>query len=459
MPELPEVATVIKIIKPLITNKIITSVDVFFDRLVQSDLTSFKKDLIGKTILNVSQYGKYIFIHLSNDFVLITHLRMEGKFRYSSSTYLRNKYTTALFYFNDGSSLGFDDTRKFGIMYLSKENEYKELKFIKKLGVIANNIKESDLPELYEKFNNKKPIKEVITDQSVLCGIGNIYADEILYDVKINPLTQCKDLSQQDIKNICISSNKILNHAIELGGSTIHSFHPSEGVDGKFQIELKCYGREGQICPNCGTKFHKIFLGGRGTTFCPNCQINKNYEKAIGITGPIGSGKTTVLEYFKDKNYLTISCDEEIHKLYEIPMHKNKISKILNIPFDINNKIITQKAREEMIKYKDKKEEVENYIYPILENKLLKIIQENDNVVIEVPLLFKAHFEYMFKKIIVLLVNQEEQVKHLNERRENVTSAKGLNSDFKYDKNNGKIITINNNKTIKELYEKLDQIF
>ena len=128
MPELPEVETVKNILEPAIKNKTIDYIDVFYDRLVQSDLITFKNELKNRTILYLSRYGKYLFIHLDNDLVIITHLRMEGKFRtakdYSSA---RIKHTSMIFYFKDGTALAFDDTRKFGLMYLSNENEYKEI--------------------------------------------------------------------------------------------------------------------------------------------------------------------------------------------------------------------------------------------------------------------------------------------------------------------------------------------
>ena len=359
MPELPEVETVKNILEPLIVNKTIEHVDVFYDRLVQSDLNEFKEKLKGKTFLSLSRYGKFLFFHLSDNLVIISHLRMEGKYRYTKENNPRIKATSALFHLTDSSYLAYDDTRKFGLMYLSDEANYKNLKMIAKLGIEANKVEEKDVDELYKKFSKKKPIKELLLDQSILCGIGNIYADEILYQCKLNPFTKGNELTLDDVKNIVKYAKITLDKAIKLGGSTIHSFHPSEGVDGKFQEELLAYGRVGDICPNCGTTFHKTFLNGRGTTFCPNCQINHSLEKAIGITGPIGSGKSTVLNYLKTKGYSTFSCDELIHELYKEPAIKAKVSKILNIQFDVENTAILQKARKTLINCPEIKKKLE----------------------------------------------------------------------------------------------------
>jgi len=458
MPEMPEVETVRRIIEPLIINKAIDHVDVFFDRLVISDLEDFKEKLKNQTILKVERYGKYLFFKLTNNLVLINHLRMEGKWRYENSGSKRNKYTTAMFYFKDDSSLAFDDTRKFGIMFLSTEKEYKNLEMISKLGIEPTKITTNDYQFIKEKMSSNKCLKDLLLDQTIFCGIGNIYADEIAFAAKLSPFTKGKDLTDNDIKNICENAKRIINEAIECGGSTIHSFHPSEGVDGKMQVNLKCYGHEGENCPNCTTLFHKTFIGGRGTTYCPNCQIDYSLKKAIGITGPIASGKSLVLDYLAKKDYLVISCDEEIHKLYREPAISSKISKILKIPFDIDNKNLTANAKKVMINFPSKKLEVENYIYPKLEEVLLKYIKENDKIAIEVPLLFKAHFEYMFKKIIVLSVTKEKQEKNLLNRNDNIETAHKINQDYSYNKDNKDVIVINNDGTIKELFNKIDKI-
>lgn len=459
MPELPEVETIKNILAPLVINKTISSFELYYPNVIKSNIDDFRKNILNKTIINLTRYGKYLFFHLSSDYILISHLRMEGKWRYTNSLNKRIKSTSITFNFKDNTSLSFDDTRKFGILYLAKESEYLNLKMIKKLGIEANKIEDKDIKNIYPKFMKNKPIKTLLTDQSIISGIGNIYADETLFISSINPLTKGKELSIDEISNLLINAKNILNKAIELGGSTVHSYHPSEGIDGKFQEELKCYGKEGKLCPRCGTTFHKIFLNGRGTTYCPNCQIDKSLKKAIGITGPIGSGKSMLLEHFKDIDYLTLNSDQLIHELYRNIVHKNKISKILNINFDIDNEKSKNLAKQIMVKYPSKKKEVEDYIYPHLENLLIKYIKENDNIAIEVPLLFKAHYEYLFKKIIVLEIDKEKQIENLISRGEkNIELISKLNSDFSYNKNFKDLIIIKNNSSKEELFKKVDEI-
>ncbi len=455
MPELPEVETVVNILKPLVINKEIKDIDIFFPRLIESNYDDFF-NLKNKKILDITRYGKYIFFHFSDDLILISHLRMEGKYRYLKE-YKRIKATSLIFTFKDGTYLSYDDTRKFGVMYLTNEKDYKDVKMIKKLGVEANKVLDSDIPTILTKFNTNRCVKELLLDQSIMCGIGNIYADEILFASKINPLTKGKELSKEDIIRIINNAKTILNKAILEGGSTIHSFHPSEGVDGKFQALLMCYGRENEPCLNCSTPLHKIFIKGRGTTFCPNCQINSEYEKAIGITGPIGSGKSTLLKHFKDLGYLTLSCDELVHELYTQYEHKTKVSKILGINFDIDKLEIKQKAREIMINDKNKKKRVEKYIYSVLEEELLKYIVNNEKIAIEVPLLFKAHYQYMFKKIFVIKLNKDKQISNLKSRNEfNINNSLKLNNDYSYVKEN-KVIEIENNGDLNSLFKKVDE--
>ena len=458
MPELPEVETVINTIRPHIINKEIEKIEVYYDRLIQSNLDEFKTKLIDQKFINVTRYGKFIFLHLTNDFVIITHLRMEGKFRFENSHNLRKKHTSAGFFFKDGTSLAFDDTRKFGLMYLSDEANFKETKMIKKLGIEANKISENDYEFLIKKFKKNKCIKELLLDQSILAGIGNIYADEILFTTKINPFRKGNDISDEKYHEIFQASNQILNKAITLGGSTIHSFHPSEGVDGKFQETLLCYGKSGTPCPNCNTTLHKDFIGGRGTTFCPNCQIDKSLEKGIAITGPIGSGKSTVLNYFKEKGFITYSCDEMVHKLYEKPEISRKISQILNAPFDINNKKTTRLARKIMIDNPEIKKKIESYIYPILEKEMVLIIKNNEKPVFEVPTLFKAHLEYLFKTIIVIEISKEQQIKNLENRNDDINSSINLNRDYEIKKYQDKIKIVKADGNFNNLYAQIDEI-
>lgn len=267
MPELPEVETVINILKPLVVNKTISDYTIFYNRLIQSDIDDFK-NIKNKTILSITRFGKFIFFHLSNNYCLITHLRMEGKFRYLTSKNII-KSTTLIFTFSDSTYLSFDDTRKFGLMYLTKEEDVKNVKMISSLGIEANNVKDTDYEKIINKIITKnKPIKELLLDQSIMCGIGNIYADEILFASKINPKSYADRLTKPKLKEIIDNTKKVFEHSLKYKGT-----YPNiDGKRGTFEEHLMVHKRQGKKCYNCGSIIIKEKVGGRGTYYCPKCQ-------------------------------------------------------------------------------------------------------------------------------------------------------------------------------------------
>lgn len=197
---------------------------------------------------------------------------MEGKYFIRTKNDPINKHEHVVFIFADGGELRYQDTRKFGRMHLiEKDNLYKQ----KPLNELGLEPWDKDLTPVYlkEKYKTKKlPIKSVILDQSIIVGIGNIYADEILFLSKINPLIPSNQLNEKNLISIIDNTRITLNKAIEAGGTTIRSYTSSEGVHGRFQHSLLVHNHEGDKCPVCGSEILKIRVGGRGTCYCPNCQ-------------------------------------------------------------------------------------------------------------------------------------------------------------------------------------------
>lgn len=459
MPELPEVTTVIGILKPLVVGKTIESVDILYKRMILSGADNFEKGLLKKKFLDITRLGKFLIFHLSDNVVLISHLRMEGKYAFCSENDPNPKFTNVVFHLNDAEKLVYFDTRKFGIMILTDEEHYLKEEPLSKLGPEPMSVNKDNIKSVYKGLSRKKPIKELITDQSVLAGIGNIYADEILYFCKINPLTLGSDLTEENYNQIISFAAKILNEAIKLGGSTIKSYHPKEGVDGQFQILLKAYGHEGDKCERCGTRFHKIFLNGRGTTFCPNCQIDYSLKKAIGITGPIGSGKSTISKIFAEHGYFVVDCDRIVHDLYKEESTQKLLIKNFGKQIIKDEKINYALLREIITKNLEKQELLENLIHPLVEEKLIDLVKSHDNIVIEVQLLFKAHLQYLFKKIIYVSSKDDEILKRLEDRGYKNTKE-ALNVYYRENSltSNNDIIPIENNSSIEELNSKVEQI-
>jgi len=273
MPELPEVETVRNVLKNWVIGKTIKDVDIFYNRVIENmNFDIFKKKIINQKINDIDRKGKYLLFVL-DDYILLSHLRMEGKYYLVKDELLdekTNKHKIISFILDDSSSLLYHDVRKFGRMKLLDKNNYLEDESLKKVGKEPFEITSI---ELYEKIKlSNKPIKELLLDQSNIAGLGNIYVDEVLFVSKIHPLRKGKEVSEKECEVIVENSIKVLNKAIELGGSTIKSYHSGNKVDGRFQNELNVYGKKGTKCPCCSTPIEKTVVGGRGTHYCPKCQ-------------------------------------------------------------------------------------------------------------------------------------------------------------------------------------------
>jgi formamidopyrimidine-DNA glycosylase len=272
MPEKPEVITVVNSLKPMILGKTITGCNVYWDNIIAyTTVDEFKKKIIKQKINDIKTRGKFIFIELDN-YALLVHLRMEGKFMFRKKGDLLGKHEHVEFILDDEVSFRFHDVRKFGKMYLILKDEVYKVKPLNELGLEYN---DSNLTKeyLYEKIHNKKlPIKTVLLDQSIITGIGNIYDDEILFMSRISPNRKACDVDISECQDIIDNCRDVLTKAIALGGTTIKSFTSSEGVHGLFQNELLVHGKAGCECPNCHKIISKTRIGGRGTHYCEYCQ-------------------------------------------------------------------------------------------------------------------------------------------------------------------------------------------
>lgn len=268
MPELPEVRTVAKSLKNKILNKTLTDIIIRYDKIIEKDSLNINL-IIGQKIKDIFTYGKYIIFSIG-DLYLISHLRMEGKYFIKEINEEFNKHEHIIFTLDNEISLRYHDTRKFGRIVLVKD--YLNYKAIKKLGLEPFN-KNINSKYILDKIKNKNiTIKEILLDQSIITGLGNIYANEVLFASKINPYKLGKEITKIDAKNIIDNSISILNKAIIEGGTTIKSYTSSLGVIGNFQNFLNVHKREGEKCNICSTPIKKERIAGRSTYYCPNCQ-------------------------------------------------------------------------------------------------------------------------------------------------------------------------------------------
>ncbi len=273
MPEIAEVETVRNILKKQILFKKIKQVQVLYPKMIESNINEFEKNLLGNEFIDIKRRGKWLIFEL-NDFYLLSHLRMEGKYFIKPHEEKIEKHEHVIITFSDHTDLRYHDTRKFGRMNLIKKTDLEKVEAIQKQGYEPGE-KRLTKEYLIGKLKNKKiPIKTILLDQTIISGLGNIYANEVLFDAKIHPLKNGCDITKEEAERIIESSEKIISRAIELGGTTIKSYTSSLGVTGRFQQELMVHKREDKPCLICKTPIERIKVNGRSTYYCPKCQKN-----------------------------------------------------------------------------------------------------------------------------------------------------------------------------------------
>lgn len=274
MPEIAEVETVRNTLKKRILNKRIKKVEVYYEPMIESDIDAFKKNLVGESFIDIKRRGKWLIFE-TEKYYLLSHLRMEGKYFIKDKQEIKDKHEHVIFTFIDDTTLRYADTRKFGRMNLILKMELDNTECIKKQGLEPGD-KKLTADYLLKKFAKKQlPIKTVLLDQTIISGLGNIYANEVLFAAGINPLTKACNLTKEDCERIVKRAEEIIKEAINMGGTTIRSYTSSLGVTGRFQQNLKVHKRVGEACFICGTIIENIKVGGRSTYFCPNCQKEK----------------------------------------------------------------------------------------------------------------------------------------------------------------------------------------
>lgn len=273
MPELPEVETVVRTLEHQLGNVVIKDCHVLWDNIIAYPSPNAFCSLIkGKHILAYGRYGKYLLFDLGTH-MWIAHMRMEGKFYIQQPHEAIDKHVHVLFDLSDGRQLRYHDTRKFGKMYLyEKQADIHQYPCFQSIGLDA--FDERLTPTyLYKSLHPRKIVlKAALLDQSIMAGIGNIYADEICFAMRMHPETKIYHLRKKDFSELLFETRRILNGAIAAGGTTIRSYTSSLGVDGRFQLKLKVHAKKGEKCPACGGEIKKITVATRGTYYCPTCQ-------------------------------------------------------------------------------------------------------------------------------------------------------------------------------------------
>ncbi|MEW9698399.1 DNA-formamidopyrimidine glycosylase [Paenibacillus sp. SI8] len=273
MPELPEVETVRRTLNKLVTGKTIAHVVVRLPRIIQKpdDIRMFEVLLQGQTIETIERRGKFLRFVL-DDYVMVSHLRMEGRYGLYDGDAPLEVHTHVLFRFTDGSELRYKDVRQFGTMHLFPKGEELTQPPLQKLGLEP--LDEAFTLEAFSERIAKRStkIKPLLLNQEYIVGIGNIYVDESLFLAGIHPEREASSLSKKELKLLHEAIVRTLSESVEVGGSSIKSYVNGQGEIGLFQHQLNIYGRGSQPCRVCGTEIYKTVVGGRGTHICPVCQ-------------------------------------------------------------------------------------------------------------------------------------------------------------------------------------------
>jgi len=286
MPELPEVETVKRGLERLIVGKTIVVIDHGSDKSFPNDHTQVDAFMINATITKVTRRAKVLLIELSTEYTIMIHLKMTGQLVFVGSERfgaghpndslvdnLPDKSTRVTIVFNDDSKLFFNDQRRFGWVKLLPNHMVKEEPFMQKVGPEPLHPEFSDEVFLSRIARRKgTTIKAAILDQTVLAGIGNIYADEGLWMSKIHPATRVKDVSNKKLKELRQNLVDVLQLSIDKGGSTNKNYVDAEGNKGSYMEFAKVFRREGKPCNRCGATIEKSRVAGRGTHTCPDCQ-------------------------------------------------------------------------------------------------------------------------------------------------------------------------------------------
>jgi formamidopyrimidine-DNA glycosylase len=287
MPELPEVETIKNGLVKLLPGKTVKDVWYDWDKSFPNAPADVARFLVGSQIEKVRRRAKVLIIELSGGWALIIHLKMTGQLVFTGKNQrfgaghpgkelvgeLPAKSTRVILDFTDGSKLFFNDQRKFGWMRLMPALEIPEIDFFKKVGpepLDASFTVDLFIERLMRRKNSN--IKAVILDQTVVAGVGNIYADESLWGSKIHPSTLVSDVPKAKLVALYNSLRDVLNLSIQKGGSTDKNYVDAEGKKGSYLSFANVFRKEGQPCPRCGTQIEKIRVAGRGTHICPHCQ-------------------------------------------------------------------------------------------------------------------------------------------------------------------------------------------
>jgi formamidopyrimidine-DNA glycosylase len=277
MPELPEVETVRRRLAPALEGRSFEHVEIGDARLTRPhDPVEVARELEGERVTQVDRRGKYLIVRFESGRALVIHLRMTGSLLHAAEGTLQDDpHRRAVVTLDDGSDVAYRDVRRFGTWLLLEPDEVDTY--------IDTKVGQEPLDSAYKAKHlaaklatRRAPIKAALLDQRTVAGVGNIYADEALWRAHVHPLTPALELTDDEVKAVHKGVRASLQAGVRRQGSTLRDYRLPDGSSGTAQDRFKVYGRAGQPCERCGTPIDKIRAAGRGTWYCPTCQVYRN---------------------------------------------------------------------------------------------------------------------------------------------------------------------------------------
>jgi formamidopyrimidine-DNA glycosylase len=288
MPELPEVETTARSLRPRLLGRRVVGVHgVDWPRMVpDSSEEELAAVLADRRVEAVERRGKYLLMGFDDDLWLSIHRKMSGNLLLQPQETPLEKHTHLVVDFDDGSSLRFVDARKFGRVYLFHSSTERDAFIAARLG--PEPLTDLDPKTLATLLRGRRGrLKALLLDQTFLAGVGNLYADEALWEARLHPLRSADSLSPREIRRLAEAVKQVLVLGIERRGTSFSTYLDSDGTSGENQDFLNVYGRPGQSCPRCGTRIQRILIGQRSSHFCPKCQrLSVRRPAASGIASP-----------------------------------------------------------------------------------------------------------------------------------------------------------------------------
>lgn len=291
MPEGPEVQTIVNDLNKKVIDRKIIKAWTDWPKMVKTGFKVFEKGIKGAKIKSVRRRGKNILIDLDKNRLLLIHQKMTGHLligkweikkegtRYRPISLVKgplqervNDFIRLILYLDNGKEIGLSDMRRFAKVLFGKTEDIENVKELRALGIDPMDPEATFTDFKSAVSKRTRNIKQVLMDQTVISGVGNIYADDILWFTKTHPLRKASDLTEKELKEIWVATKKILKRATELRGTSTADFRDTAGKKGKYGEVVLAYRRTGLPCKRCKTAIKRIKIGGRSAHFCPKCQ-------------------------------------------------------------------------------------------------------------------------------------------------------------------------------------------